>query len=94
MPSADAHKIAGTLKRDNCPTIQMDAADHMKTASWGSSKSAEAYRKAQSVLLKRGKAGFLAAMAMDIQDVRSKFGSKYDVAIEQMIAWAKCKKYI
>lgn len=94
MPSDDAHDKAGTLTSYNAPSIQMDKVDHQKTASWGSSASAKAYRNRQAQLLKNGKAGFLAAMMMDIADVKAKFGNKYDGAIAQMIAWAKCKKYI
>ena len=33
-------------------------------------------------------------MAMDILDIRAKFGNKYDSAIAQMMAWAKCKEMI
>lgn len=76
------------------PSIQMDKVDHEKTASWGSSKMSEAYRGTQSKLIKQGKAGYLAAMLMDVADVRSKFGDKYDGAIAQMMAWAKCMGYI
>jgi hypothetical protein len=72
----------------------MDKVDHEKTASWGSSKMSEAYRDTQSKLIKQGKAGYLAAMLMDVADVRSKFGDKYDGAIAQMMAWAKCMGYI
>lgn len=52
------------------PSIQMDKVDHEKTASWGSSKMSEAYRDTQSKLIKQGKAGYLAAMLMDVADVR------------------------
>jgi hypothetical protein len=33
-------------------------------------------------------------MEMDIMDIRSKFGNKYDGTIKEMKAWAKCMKYI
>lgn len=76
------------------PTIQMDKADHEQTANWGNSRESQAYKKRQSSLMKQGKRGYLMAMMMDIADVRAKFGDKYDEAIAQMIAWAKCKGYI
>lgn len=30
---------------------------------------------------------------MDITDIRAKFGDKYDGAIAQYLAWAKCKGF-
>ena len=60
----------------------MDTADHQKTKSWGSSKKAKQYRKEQEELIKQGK--FKEAQQMDINDVRSKFGNKYDEGIKQM----------
>ncbi|MCX7112869.1 MAG: hypothetical protein NTX45_22675 [Proteobacteria bacterium] len=94
VPSDNSHKQVGTLSTNNAPSIQMDKADHQKTASWGNTPSAKAYRNSQASLLKNGKMGFMAAIAMDITDIRSKFGNKYDGAIAQMLAWAKCKKYM
>ena len=66
------------------PSIQLDVEDHKKTASWGS--EGKAYRALQSKFMQGGKSGYRAAMMMDIEDVRSKFGNKYDVAIAQMLA--------
>lgn len=96
MPAASAYsRLNGkTIMPANMPTIQMDKADHMLTASWGSSLSAQSYRLEQQRLIKSGKAGYTAAMTMDIADIREKFGDKYDLAIAQMIAWAACKGYI
>ncbi|HCI1801438.1 hypothetical protein [Pseudomonas aeruginosa] len=76
------------------PTIQMDKADHEQTASWGNSRESQAYKDRQRSLMKQGKRGYQMAMMMDIADVRAKFGDKYDGAIAQMLAWAKCKGYI
>jgi filamentous hemagglutinin len=59
----------------------MDKADHRLTASWGSSGEAKAYREKQKALILQGK--FHDAMLMDIYDIRSKFGDKYDFAILQ-----------
>ncbi|MGU2293282.1 hypothetical protein ACSEQ4_30820, partial [Pseudomonas aeruginosa] len=96
MPADSAYKkINGKpVSSDSKPSIQMDKDDHMKTASWGSSAAADAYRKQQASLMNGGKGGYYAALMMDIVDVRAKFGDKYDVAIAQMLAWAKCKGYI
>lgn len=63
------------------PAIIMDKADHMKTASWGNSKEARAYREKQGELIKNG--DFKAAFEMDVKDIHSKFGCKYDKVIEQ-----------
>ena len=71
MP-ADA---ASPLSKGKGPAISMKIADHKKTASWGSSAEAKAYREKQAQLIKDGK--FDEAQKMDIQDVRSKFGKKY-----------------
>jgi hypothetical protein len=65
------------------PAIQMDLADHIKTASWGSFNSAKAHRAAQRALLDKGDTA--GAVKMDIDDIRSKFGTKYDDAIVEML---------
>ena len=80
MP-ADA---ASTIARDDGPAIWMETADHRMTASWGRSKAAEAYRARQAALIKDGK--LREAIQMDIDDIRAKFGSKYDEAIKEMLA--------
>lgn len=67
------------------PGIRMEIDDHKKTASWGTSKEAEAYRAKQKKLIDEGK--FREAQQMDIDDVRLKFGNKYDLAIEQMLTY-------
>jgi len=33
-------------------------------------------------------------MAMDILDIKAKFGDKYDEAITEMILWSICKGYL
>lgn len=96
MPADSSYdKINGrAVSSDGKPTIQMDKADHKQTASWGSSAAAKAYRNTQSALMKSGKVGFMQAVMMDIADVRGKFGDKYDGAIAQYLAWAKCKGFL
>jgi filamentous hemagglutinin len=61
----------------------MEPADHRKTASWGSSKAAEAYRQTQADLIAKGK--LREAIQMDIKDIRGKFGTKYDAHIKEML---------
>jgi filamentous hemagglutinin len=69
------------------PAIKMDPNDHKFTASNGNSDSAKAYRVQQEELLKQGKLD--EAIKMDVDDIRSKFGDKYDAAVEQMIKYSK-----
>jgi hypothetical protein len=94
----EAHHIpaaaAGGGSRSDKPAIQMDVSDHRMTASWDNNPGAAAYRSRQSALMSKGPKGMLAAMAMDILDIRAKFGNKYDSAIAQTMAWAKCKEMI
>jgi filamentous hemagglutinin len=68
------------------PAIKMDPVDHQRTASYGSSPEAKAYRAEQQKLLQEGK--LKEAIEMDVQDIRSKFGSKYDEALKQMQDYA------
>ena len=75
------------LSKANGPGIRMETVDHMKTASWGSSKAAKEYRRIQKGLIDSGK--FLEAQQMDIDNVRSLFGNKYDDAIAEMLDYTK-----
>jgi hypothetical protein len=94
----EAHHIpaaaAGGGSRYDRPAIQMDVSDHRMTASWDQNPGAAAYRSRQSALMSKGPKGMLAAMMMDILDIRVKCGKKYDSAIAQMLAWTKCKEMI
>lgn len=71
------------LSKDEGPSIWMETADHHQTASWGRSRGAMTYRKQQRELIQQGR--FLEAQQMDIEDVRSKFGGKYDEGIQQAL---------
>ena len=53
----------------------------------GRSKSAQAYRAKQKDLIDKGL--FREAQQMDIDDVRTKFGNKYDEAIQQMLEYTE-----
>ncbi len=72
------------------PSIQMDPAEHELTASYGPTSRANMYRTAQSSAISSG--NFMGAVAMDVNDIHSKFGDKYDSAIAQMTAYAECLK--
>jgi hypothetical protein len=81
------HTPAGAVTpygRAKGPSVWMETSDHRRTASWGSSKAAQAYRKRQADLIRQGKVRD--AIQMDIDDIRSKFGSKYDEHIREMLA--------
>lgn len=83
---------ASPLDRNDGPAIAMDYEDHRQTASCGNSREAQEYRAKQKELIAEGK--FAEAMQMDIDDIRDKFGSKYDDAIAEMKEYAKSKGYI
>jgi len=70
------------LSRNDGPAIHMDADDHRKTARWGSSKDAKAHREQQKKLIDDGKFG--EAQQMDIDDLKIKFGDKYDEHVKEM----------
>jgi len=75
-------KSVSPLSEGKGPGIRMETPDHMKTQSWGRGANAEKYRAEQEELIKQGK--FKEAQQMDIDDVRSKFGDRYDEHIKQM----------
>jgi filamentous hemagglutinin len=61
----------------------METADHVQTGSWGRSKAAQAYRQKQADLIAQGK--IRESVQMDIDDIRSKFGNKYNDHIQEML---------
>ena len=75
------------LERYKGPAIEMEKADHRQTASWGNSREAREYRMRQRELIDQGK--FREALQMDIDDIREKFGDKYDDAISEMLEYVK-----
>ncbi|WP_425510749.1 hemagglutinin repeat-containing protein [Xanthomonas cassavae] len=81
-PAKDCY-TAAPISSSRGPAIKMDPDDHRKTASNGSGDDAVAYRAKQKELLEQGR--LMEAQQMDIDDIRSKFGSKYDDAIKQMV---------
>ena len=73
------------LSKGRGPAIRMNKTDHQKTNSWGRTKANQRYRKKQRELIEQGR--FREAQQMDIDDVRSRFGTKYDDAIEEMLEY-------
>lgn len=89
-PPTEVHHMpadsSSNLERCDGPAIVMDYEDHRETASCGNSRDAQEYRAKQKELIEQGK--FREAFQMDVDDLREKFGNKYDEAI------AKAEKYL
>ncbi|MBP1566617.1 MAG: hypothetical protein J6A58_12805 [Oscillospiraceae bacterium] len=77
--------VISPIKTDDGPAIKMEKEDHRKTANWGSSSEAREYRAMQKELIDSGK--FREAIQLDIDDIRGKFGNKYDGAISEMMKY-------
>ena len=88
-PPTEVHHMpadsASNLERADGPAIAMEYEDHQQTASCGNSREAQEYRARQQELIEKG--NFREAMQMDIDDIKSKFGDKYDEAISQMLTY-------
>jgi len=67
---------ASSLNPEVGPAIQMDPADHVLTASNGPMPGSAGTIAAQRQAITGG--NFMAAQAMDIADIRAKFGDEYD----------------
>ncbi|CAG67838.1 MULTISPECIES: hypothetical protein [Acinetobacter] len=80
-PAKNCYKDAPISSSDG-PAIKMEPADHRETASYGNSDAAKKYREKQQELLNQGR--LQEAVDMDIHDIRSKFGDKYDQHILEM----------
>ncbi|WP_343035613.1 polymorphic toxin-type HINT domain-containing protein [Isoptericola sediminis] len=75
-------KAASPLTPYSGPAIRMDYADHRAVYSTGPSLASQAWRTRQKELIDSG--DFRGAMQMDVDDIRARFGSKYDDAIAEM----------
>lgn len=73
------------MERGDGPAIAMEYSDHRETASCGNSYEAREYRAEQRELIEDGK--FREALQMDIDDIHSKFGDKYDTQIDEMLEY-------
>lgn len=82
---AEAHHMpadsVSPLSKGEGPAIRMEPSDHQQTANWG--PAGKAYRARQKALIDAGR--FRDAQQMDINEIRAKFGSKYDEALKQMV---------
>jgi hypothetical protein len=67
------------------PAIWMTEADHQKTGSWGSSDGAVNWQENQRDLIKKGQ--FADALKMDVEDIRTKFGDKYNKGLVEMLEY-------
>ena len=81
--SDKAAKETGLSSKHNGTAIQMDPADHALTRSYKNSKSAQAYRQHEMDMIREGRTREL--FSGEVQDIQSKFGSKYDDALYE--AW-------
>ncbi|WP_423681471.1 RHS repeat domain-containing protein [Undibacterium sp. WLHG33] len=91
IPGNESHHMpadsVSPLSKNKGPAISMEKADHRETASWGSSREARAYRAEQADRIKNG--DFRGAQQMDIHDIQTKFGAKYNEAMQQMKEYTK-----
>lgn len=62
----------------------MDYQDHRDFISTGSGQDSKDWRTAKAKLISQGR--FDQAMKMDIDEIRTQYGTKYDNAIQQMVA--------
>jgi hypothetical protein len=63
--------------------VQMDKIDHRKVHTTGGSGNTKDHRKHQQELIENGQ--MRDAIALDILDIRARFGNKYDEGINEMI---------
>jgi len=75
------------LSRNEGPAIKMERDDHRQTASCGYSREAQEYRAQQKELIDNGK--FDEAVQMDVDDIKEKFGDKYDEGIDEMRTYSQ-----
>ncbi len=73
---------------DKWPAIQMESSDHKDTFSYGRGALSRAYARAQQYAFKEY--GMMAAFALDVAEIKMKFGSKYDQALTEAAAYGAC----
>jgi hypothetical protein len=91
VPGTEINHIPPDSVMENIPgwdydagsAIQMDYIDHRQVRSTGSSADSIAYRAHLEKLVKNGQIGD--AIALDVDDIQGKFGSRYDDALREMI---------
>ena len=91
VPGNESHHMpadsVSPLSKGRGPAISMVKEDHRQTASWGNTRAARSYREQQKLLIDQGE--FKKAQQMDINDVKEKFGDKYDDNIKQMLEYTE-----
>ncbi len=81
-PTMQSFEIAGfKISYNKGSAFQMLYEEHQKFISSGNSKIAQAFRNKEAGLLKQGK--FMEAFELTVEQVRAKYGNKYDDAIGQ-----------
>jgi hypothetical protein len=83
IPSKQSTLPVGIRPNDGS-AIQMDYQDHRDVTSTGSSIASQVWQKKQKDLVAAGRID--EAIQMDINDIRVRFGTKYNRAIAEMIA--------
>lgn len=87
---ANASSSETVMSRLDGPSILMTEKDHALTGSYGSSLKAQNYRAKQAKYIEEG--NWKKAFEMDVEDIQSKFGQKYDEALKAAERAAKEKK--
>jgi hypothetical protein len=77
------YSLKGFIIEYSGPAIRMEYADHRAVTSTGYSAAARKWQKTQAQLVASGK--IEEAMQMDIDDIRQRFGTKYDAQIKEML---------
>lgn len=91
IPGTEINHIPPDSVMENIPgwsyeggsAVQMDYIDHREVRSTARSNDSIAYRAKLEALVKNGQIGD--AIALDVDDIQGKFGSKYDDALREMI---------
>lgn len=73
---------------DKWPAIQMTPRDHRQTFSYGRGATSQAYARAQQYAFREY--GMLGAFALDVAEIKMKFGDKYDEALKEAGMYAAC----
>ena len=96
IPDYESHHVLAQaispISKPKGPAIAMLKEDHLNTPSWGSGDEATAYRQRQAGLLQLE--DYEGAIQMELDAIRSRFGAKYDRAIEQMLEYARQEGWV
>lgn len=80
IPSQGSFKGLGNYSKPCTPVVRMETVDHRRTASHGGIVNSPAFRGQERQLIQQG--NFAGAFDKNvIEDLRPKFGAKYDAAI-------------